>query len=387
MNKLGIVLGAAAVVTLAGCVDPNYRRPGEASKTAVKQVEPVVVEKPVAKPVEPKQKLPEIVETEKTCTCAPGTKHTAPCACDAKDCACVVEKPVVVKPVVKPVAPVEETTDYIVQRGDYLAKISKKYNVTIAGIRRVNPQLKDDKIRIGQKIKLPGKVAVGEQTVPKGAFAETPKAAPKAYAPFTGATKEYVVKAGDTLGAIAYRNGINIRQLKELNGLSSNTIRVGQKLKIPAEKVAKAEAKPAATAKVTPTKDVKPVEKKVEEKKPVTPPAPPVETKVEKVEETKDAAPVAPPVVEEKKADTPPTTTGTQPTEGPKVDTTPAQPAAAAAAGDNSVTYVVQEGEDILNLSIRFSLSPAEIRELNNLGSADQVKPGQVLKLPADTQL
>ena len=51
------------------------------------------------------------------------------------------------------------------------------------------------------------------------------------------------------------------------------------------------------------------------------------------------------------------------------------------------ILRMVQEGEDITGLSIRFSLSPAEIRELNNLGENDELKPGQVLKLPADTQL
>ena len=49
----------------------------------------------------------------------------------------------------------------------------------------------------------------------------------------TGATKEYVVKNGDTLGSVAYGNGITIRQLKELNGLSSDSLKIGQKLKIP----------------------------------------------------------------------------------------------------------------------------------------------------------
>ena len=51
------------------------------------------------------------------------------------------------------------------------------------------------------------------------------------------------------------------------------------------------------------------------------------------------------------------------------------------------MTHIVLEGEDITGLSIRFSVSPAEIRQLNNLGENDELKAGQVLKLPADTQL
>ena len=51
--------------------------------------------------------------------------------------------------------PESEYTVYIVQRGDYLAKISKKYNMTLNAIRRVNPNLKGDVIRVGQVLFIP----------------------------------------------------------------------------------------------------------------------------------------------------------------------------------------------------------------------------------------
>ena len=56
----------------------------------------------------------------------------------------------------------------------------------------------------------------------------------------TASSKEYTVKAGDSLGSIAYGNGISISRLKELNGLSDYKIRIGQKLRIPEAKVANA---------------------------------------------------------------------------------------------------------------------------------------------------
>ncbi len=40
------------------------------------------------------------------------------------------------------------------------------------------------------------------------------------------------VRKGDTLGAIARRNGTTVAQLKRLNGLRGNTIRAGQKLRV-----------------------------------------------------------------------------------------------------------------------------------------------------------
>ena len=39
------------------------------------------------------------------------------------------------------------------------------------------------------------------------------------------------------------------------------------------------------------------------------------------------------------------------------------------------------------SVSISWGVSAAAIRELNNLGEGDQLQPGQVIKLPVDTQL
>ena len=44
----------------------------------------------------------------------------------------------------------------------------------------------------------------------------------------------YEVKRGDALILIAKRFGVTVAQIKELNGLKSDTIRIGQTLKIPA---------------------------------------------------------------------------------------------------------------------------------------------------------
>lgn len=43
----------------------------------------------------------------------------------------------------------------------------------------------------------------------------------------------YVVQRGDTLGHIALRNGISLRELRRANNIKGDLIRVGQKLKIP----------------------------------------------------------------------------------------------------------------------------------------------------------
>ena len=44
------------------------------------------------------------------------------------------------------------------------------------------------------------------------------------------------VKKGDTLGAIARRNGTSVKALKRANGLKSDLIHINQKLTIPRSK-------------------------------------------------------------------------------------------------------------------------------------------------------
>lgn len=330
MNKLGLVLSLAAVAAVSGCLDPQYK-----SKRSINQGTTVV------KPAEPVTPVKKVEETP-----PPPPPHVVVEEVEDKKVKPVEEdKPVVKEP---------EFTTYIIQRGDTLSKISKRYNIKIDAIKANNPQIKNDVVRLGQKIKLPGNVDVGDQKVPEGSFASPtakPKAkpaqAPKAY---TGATKEYVVKNGDTLGGIAIASGLTVRQLKELNGLSKDMIRVGQKLKVPATKVEK-----------SPVKSEKKASKPVEKKAAVKPEAKPAEEAVDnKV-----------PVAEPESAVEQPEQPVVEPEE-PKKDEAKAK----------YVNYTVQEDDDIIGISIRENLSAAQIREINNLPEDVVLKPGMVIKLP-----
>lgn len=59
----------------------------------------------------------------------------------------------------------------------------------------------------------------------------TPSPAPSRRSSGGGGT--YTVVKGDTLYALARRKGTSVKAIKNANGLSSDVIRIGQKLKIP----------------------------------------------------------------------------------------------------------------------------------------------------------
>ena len=214
MNKLGVVFGVAALAVVAGCKDPNYvKRSGKAQdevkNVPAEQTTPVEVT-PDVTPVE-EQPTEVVVEEQQ-----PAPEEVKPA-----------------EPAPAPAEPEPVYTTYIVQRGDYLAKISKKFNVTLAALRKANPQIKDDnKVLLGQKIKIPGQHDVGEQTVPEGAFAK-PAPKPAAPASYTGATEDYVVKSGDTLSGIAKRYHTTVKHLCQLNKIKDTSIlRLGQKIRV-----------------------------------------------------------------------------------------------------------------------------------------------------------
>lgn len=246
MNKVGVVLGIAAVTVIAGCKDPDYVSRGNRAQDEVKTIEPVVVD-----------------QADKAKTLQPTPVEQPPVIVTTID----EKKPDdVVEPVTPPPPPAPVTTAYIVQRGDTLSKISLRYNIKMDAILAANPKLDKNKVRIGQKIQLPGQVEVGEQKLPQAAARPPVKKPLQAY---TGATKDYVVKSGDTISGLAYGNGISIRQFKELNQLSSDNLKIGQKLKLPAAKAAPAAVvEPAAAVPA-----MKETQVKADESKPVLAPA------------------------------------------------------------------------------------------------------------------
>lgn len=155
------------------------------------------------------------------------------------------------------VAQTPEVTIHVVKQGDTLFGICRQYGTQPAEVRAANPGVNLEVIRIGQKIRIPTPTA---RAVPGPSPSGPPSqgsAVPEAPPPRQATHR---VVAGDTLHRIAGRFGVTVAQLREWNGLSGDTIRIGQELRL---------RPPEGRAPVPPTPTPPPV---VE----VQPPAPPL---------------------------------------------------------------------------------------------------------------
>ena len=95
---------------------------------------------------------------------------------------------------------------YTVKKGDTLYSIANRFNTTVQALKTLN-NLTSDTLTIGQTLKIP----TGEENT----------------------QTTYTVKSGDTLYSIANRFNTTVQALKTLNNLTSNTLTIGQILKIP----------------------------------------------------------------------------------------------------------------------------------------------------------
>ena len=131
----------------------------------------------------------------------------------------------------------EGAKEHTIIKGDSFFTLAKKYGVTIKAIGAANPGVDSSRLKIGQKIQIPGKPAGAAVAAPGNGAA----------AVVAGGDKTYTVKSGDTLARIAKNNGTTAKAIKALNALKTDQIKVGQKLKIP-EKTAPEPAVPSVAA-------------------------------------------------------------------------------------------------------------------------------------------
>jgi len=236
-----------------------------------------------------------------------------------------------VRPTYTP-APVVETTTYVVGRGDSLSVIAARYGLRTAELVALNNIADPNKIRLGQKLILPGKHNVSSR--PRRSPSKPSRPAPV----ITAGASTYVVKSGDCLSVIAARHGCKTAALRSANNLRGDRIIVGQKLVIPGG--ASSAPSPRAPSSPAPTQ-VTPVE-------PVSV-TPDLEA---------DFAPIAP--VEE-------------PEEIELPRTVP--------VATDARVHTVAEGEDLLTIASQWNVSISELKRLNGLTDMPLVA-GQKLRIP-----
>jgi len=106
---------------------------------------------------------------------------------------------------------------YTVQRGDNLSEIAERHGVSLAALKQENG-IDGNVIQVGKVLKIPGGGSNGFTVA-----ADTSRPA------FT----EHKISRGETLSQIADSYSVPMARIRETNQLKSDTIRVGQVLKIP----------------------------------------------------------------------------------------------------------------------------------------------------------
>ncbi|EKO5152791.1 N-acetylmuramoyl-L-alanine amidase [Vibrio fluvialis] len=111
-----------------------------------------------------------------------------------------------------------KTQKHKVQRGESLSVIASKYGTSVDEIVQTN-KLKSNSLAVGQVLTIPG-------------GSRGPVQVPVVSNPVETETITHVVKSGDYLGKIASTYKVPVETIKRENNLKSDTLKLGQKLKI-----------------------------------------------------------------------------------------------------------------------------------------------------------
>lgn len=252
----------------------------------------------------------------------------------------------------KPEIPAKPTNPtHLIRTGDTYWCIARKYGVSVSALCRANPRISAKRLPIGEHINLPGSSSNKLASSVPPVFSRT----------------SYTVKKGDTLGHIALRHGISLKQLVSSNPkFDPRKMQIGQILSIPSKSPP---VKPPIES-APPSRRLVPTEELPTPPNPEPPSTPPV------------LAPdpeIPPVVVEEGKA--PPLFA-----ENPEETKKPIEPEPSLLDPDATELIVIEENSRLTDIASRFLTDVATLNRLNNIELApDQmIKSGSQIYIPLD---
>ena len=116
-----------------------------------------------------------------------------------------------------------DISNYVVKKGDTLSIIASKYRVSIKDLKSAN-NLKSNEVEIGMKLIIP------DSQIPMRVVRVSPN---------LNDINNYVVKKGDTLSMIASKYRVSVRELKSVNDMRDDKVKVGMRLIIPNSNLSK----------------------------------------------------------------------------------------------------------------------------------------------------
>lgn len=214
------------------------------------------------------------------------------------------------------------TNTYVVQKGDSLYSIANKLGTTVSELKKEN-NLTSNTLQIGEVLRIPTKEIYEEEE------------------------NVYIVQKGDTLYSIAMANNTTVDELKKANNLTSNILSTGQLLKIPSALL------PESTYIVKKGDSLYSIANKYN-------------TTVDELKRINNL-------------------TSNTLSIG-QVLKLPSDKASDIEKEENTISYTVQKGDSLYSIARKYSTTIDKIKDLNKL-TTNLLSIGQVLLIPTDTNL
>lgn len=214
------------------------------------------------------------------------------------------------------------TNTYVVQKGDSLYSIANKLGTTVSELKKEN-NLTTNTLQIGEVLRIPtNEIYEGEENV-------------------------YIVQKGDTLYSIAAANNTTVDELKKANNLTSNILSTGQLLKIPSALL------PESTYIVKKGDSLYSIANKYN-------------TTVDELKRINNLTSNILRIGQVLKL--------------------PSDKVSDVEKEENTISYTVQKGDSLYSIARKYSTTIDKIKDLNNL-TTNLLSIGQVLLIPTDTNL